>query len=116
MDATEMDPVGQHAAGRHLLCTLDDDAVVALLHHAGVQRRVALLMRRFAAVDLRRNDRVAQIKMLVAHALVERDHVVGEFLPAGGEHTRYGRIAGEEARHMIRRAAHQTEARLRPFL
>ena len=68
MDAAQMQPVGQHAAGGKLLRARDHDAVVALLDHAGVERRIALLVRRLAAVDLRRHDRVADVEMLVAHA------------------------------------------------
>ena len=116
MDAAQVDPVGEHAAGRDLLRARDDDAVVALLHHAGVERRIALLVRGLAAVDLRRHDRIAEVEMLVAHLLVESDDVVGEFLPARREHARHRRVAGEEARDMIGRAAHQAERRLRPGL
>ena len=68
MNAAQVQPVGQHAAGGKLLRARDHDAVVALLHHAGVERRIALLVRRLAAVDLRRHDRVADVEMLVAHA------------------------------------------------
>jgi hypothetical protein len=42
-----MDVVGNGAAGGELLRAFDDDAVVALLDHAGIERRVALLMRGF---------------------------------------------------------------------
>ncbi len=48
--------------------------------------------------------------------LVERDHVVGELLAAGREHARHRGVAAEEARHMVGRAAHQAEGRLRPGL
>ena len=54
--------------------------------------------------------------MVVAHVLVEGDDVVGEFLPAGGEHARRRRIAAEEAGDVIGRAAHQAEGRLGPGL
>ena len=111
-----MDPVRQHAAGCDLLRACDHDAVVALLHHAGIERGIALLVRRFRAVDLRRDDGVAEIEVLVAHALIERDHVVGELLTAGRKHARHRRIAGEESGHMIGRAPHQAEAGLGPFL
>ena len=66
MDAAQLDVVGEDAAGRDLLGARDHDAVVALLHHAGMQRRVALLVRGLAAVDLRRHDRVADVEVLVA--------------------------------------------------
>ena len=52
--------------------------------------------------------------MLVAHVLVEGDHVVGELLAAAGEHVRHRGIAAEEAGDVIGRAAHQAEGRLRP--
>ena len=116
MDAAQVNPVRQHAAGRDLLRACDHDAVVALLDHAGVERRIALLVRGLAAIDLRRHDRVADVEMLVAHLLVERDDVVGEFLSGLGEHLGHRSIAGEEARDVVGRAAHQAEGRLRPFL
>ena len=80
-----MQIIGEHAAGRELLGARDDDAVVALLDDAGVERRVLLRMRRLAAVDLRRNDRIGDVEMVVAQVLVEARDVVGELLPGGGE-------------------------------
>ena len=111
-----MNPVGQHAAGRELLRAGDHDAVVALLHHAGVERRIALLVRGLAAVDLRRHDRVAEVEMVVAHEFIECDDVVGILLAAGREHAWHRRVAAEEARDVVGRAPHQAEGRLRPFL
>ena len=62
MDAAQMDVVGDRAGGGQLLRAGDDDAVVALLDHAGIKRRIALLVRGLAAVDLRRHDRVARLR------------------------------------------------------
>ena len=114
MDAAQVDPVRQHAAGRDLLRAGDHDAVVALLDDAGIERRIALLVRRLGAVDLRRHDGVAGVDVVVAHELVERDQVVGELLARGGEQLRRRRVAGEEAGDVIGRPAHQAESRLRP--
>src|SRR5215204_7370826 len=41
---------------RELLRSGNDDAVITLLDDAGMQRRIALFVRRLAAVDLRRHD------------------------------------------------------------
>ena len=116
MDAAQLDVVGEDTAGRDLLGAGDHDAAVGLLHHAGMQRRVALLVGRLAAVDLRRDDRVADVEVLVAGALVERDNVIGELLSGGRKNLRHRRIAGKEARHVVGRATHQPEGGLRPCL
>ncbi len=116
MDAAQVDEIGDGSAGRELLRARDDDAVVALLHHPGIERRVALLVRGLAAVDLGRNDRVGDVEVMVAHVLVEGDHVVRELLSACRQHVGSCRIAGEEARHVIGRPSHQAEGRLRPGL
>src|SRR5262249_55763830 len=114
LDAAEMKVIRQHSAGGELLRAFDDDAVVALLDHAGIERRVALRMRRLGAVDLRRHDRVSAIDVAVAHELVEGDEIVGELLAGCGKELRRRGIADKEAGDMIGRAAHQTEGRLRP--
>src|SRR6516225_1445013 len=109
-----MKAVGQRSAGRELLRAFDDDAVVALLHHAGIKRWIALRMRWLRAVDLRRHDRVSAIDVIVTHEFVEGDEVVGE-LPTGcGKKLWHRSIADKEAADVIWRAAHQAEGRLRP--
>ncbi len=112
-----MDDVGDRAAGRELLRARDHDAVVALLDDAGVERRIALLVRGLAAVDLRWDDRVAGIDVVVAHVLVVGDDVIGE-LPVSADHedVRRRRIAGKEAGNVVGRAAHQPEGRFRTGL
>ena len=114
MDAAQIDVVRNSAAGGELLRARNDDAVVALLDHAGIERRIALLVRRLAAVDLRRDDRVGRVEVVVAHVLVEGDDVVGELLAAGREHVRRRRVAAEEPGDVVGRAAHQAERRLGP--
>ncbi len=109
-----MDEIGDRAAGGELLRAGNDDAVVALLDHAGVERRIALLVRRLAAVDLRRDDGVGGVEVVVAHVLVEGDRVVGEFPAARRQHARRRGIAAEEAGDVVGRAAHQAEGRLGP--
>ena len=116
MDAGEMQAVGEHAGGRELLGAGDDDAVVALLDDAGIERRVLLRMRGLAAVDLRRDDRVGDIEMVVAQALVDFLQVVGEVGTARREQRGLRGVAGDEARDVIGRATHQAEGRLRPGL
>src|SRR5262245_14245189 len=116
MDAAQMDDVRDRAAGGELLRARDDNAVIALLDHAGIERRVALLVRGLAAVDLRRDDGVGGVEVIVAQVLVERDHVVREILPARGQYARGRGIAAEEAGDMVGGAAHQAERRLRPGL
>ena len=81
-----------------------------------MERRIALLVRRLAAVDLRRNDRVAGVEVIVAQELVERDDIVGEPLAAGRKHARHRGIPAEETGHMVGRSPHQAEGRLRPGL
>ena len=49
----KMNPVRKSAASRNLLCTGDNDAIVALFDYARAEGRIALFVRRFAAVDLR---------------------------------------------------------------
>ena len=73
-------------------------------------------MRGLAAVDLRRHDGVAAIDVVVAHEFVERDQIVGEFLPGGGEELRGRRVTGKETGDVIGGAAHQAERRLGPGL
>ena len=110
-----MDVIGDRAAGGKLLRAGNDDAVVAFLDYAGIERRVALLVRGLRAVDLRRHDGVGAIDVVVAHEFVERGEILGEFLLAGaGEKLRHRRIAGEKAGDVVGRAAHQAESRLRP--
>jgi len=111
-----MDDVRDRAAGGELLRAADDDAVIALLDHAGIERRIALLVRGFAAVDLRRHDGIGGVKVIVAQVLVEGDHVVREILSARGEHVRRRGVAAEESGDVVGRAAHQAECRLRPGL
>ncbi|MNL16108.1 hypothetical protein D3C87_1371310 [compost metagenome] len=75
-----------------------------------------MLMRRLAAVDLRRHDGVRHVLVGLAQVLVELDHVVRKLLSASSEHARYGCIAAEESSDMVRRAAHEAEGRFRPHL
>src|SRR4029077_8445831 len=56
MDAAQMDEIRDGARSGKLLRAGDDDAVVALLDRPGIEGRITLLVRRFAAVDLRRDD------------------------------------------------------------
>src|SRR4029079_7489773 len=70
MDAAQVDEVGDGPGGRKLLRAGDDDAVVALLDHTGIERGVALLVRGFAAVDLRRDDGVGGVEVVVTHVLI----------------------------------------------
>src|SRR6516162_2476645 len=109
-----MQVIREHAAGGELLCAFDDDTVVALLDHAGVKRRVALLMRRLGPVDLRRHDRVSAVNVVVAHEFVESDEVVGESPAGAGEKLRRRGIADKKAGDVIGGAAHQAKGRLRP--
>ena len=111
-----MKVIRQHAGGGKLLGALDDDAVVALLHHAGVKRRVALLVRGLGAVNLRWHDRVGAIDVIVAHEFVERDEIVGELLAGARKKLWRRRITDEEAGDVVGRAAHQPECRLSPGL
>src|SRR6516164_10804993 len=106
VNAAQMNPVRKSAASRNLLCTGDDDAIVALFDYARAEGRIALFVRRFAAVDLRRHDRVAEIEVVVTNELVERDDVVGEALPANRKNAGNRRVAGEKRSHMIRGAPH----------
>ena len=101
-----MNPVRKSAACRNLLCTGDNDATVALFDYARVEGRIALFVRRFAAVDLRRHDRVAEIEVVVTNELVERDDVVGEVLSTHRKHAWNCGVPGEKGCHMIRRAPH----------
>src|SRR6266487_4047722 len=71
------------------------------------ERRVALFVRGLAAVDLRRDDGVGGVEVLVAQVLVEGDHVVGEILSACGQYARRRGVAAEEAGDVIGGAAHQ---------
>ena len=56
----------------------DHDAGVGLLHDAGVQERLGMLVRGRGAVDLRRHDGVGDVEILVARPLVEAHDVVAE--------------------------------------
>ena len=111
-----MDEVGDGAGGRQLLRAGDDDAVVALLDHTGIERGVALLVRGFAAVDLRRDDGVGGVEVVVTHVLIEGDDVVGKALPARRQHARCRGIAAKEAGDVIGRATHEAEGRFGPGL
>ena len=106
--------MGRSAGGVKGITLEKDDAVVALLDHAGIERRIALLVRGLTAIDLRRHDGVAAIDVMVAHEFVKRDEVVGEVLAGCGKEPRLRRIAGEEAGDVIGGAAHQPEGRLGP--
>ena len=111
-----MDEVGDGAGGGQLLRAGDDDPVIALLDHPGIKRGIALLVRGLAAVDLRGDDGIGGIEVVVAHVLVEGDHVVGEALPARRQHVRRRGVAAEKSGDVIGRATHQAEGRLGPGL
>ena len=116
MDAAQVKIVRQRAAGGELLRARNHDAVVALLHDAGVKRGIALPVRRLGAVDLRRHDRIAEIEMMLARVLVERHQIVGKFLATRGENTWRRREPAEETGHVVERAPHQAERGFRPRL
>src|SRR5262245_56681368 len=111
-----MNPVRKNAPSGNLLRPGDNDAVATLFDHTRVEGRVALLVCGFAAIDLRRHDRVAEIDVVVTYELVKRDDVICEVLPAGPKHARNRRVTGEKGCHMIGGAPHQAEGRLRPGL
>ena len=116
VDATQEQIVGKRRAGCELLCSLQDDATVALGDDAGAQCRVCLRVRWFAAVDLRRREGIGNVEMVVAGVLVERNQVVRIALPCCREECRIGGEPREESGDMIGCAAHQTEGVLGPAL
>ena len=107
--------VGEYRAGRQLLAALQDDAAVGLLDHAGIERRIGLLVRGLAAVDLRRDDGISDVAVVVARVFVEIDHVVGEAFAAGREDLRLGGKSAEEIRYVVGDAAHQAKGLFGPF-
>src|SRR5690606_14322362 len=94
---------------------LDDDAVRALLVHPGVQMRVFLLVRGLTAVDLRRNDGVAAIQLVVPHVLVEPGDAFADLLSRGGEDVRPGSPSAEKAGHVLGTAADQAAGHFGEF-
>src|SRR5215468_10731584 len=114
MNACKVKIVGEHARRRELLGAGDDDAVIALFDDAGVEGWIALLMGRPASVDLRRNDRVARVEVIVAEVLVEPHDVVGEVLATAGKHARDCCKSSKESGDVVGGAAHQTEGRFSP--
>ena len=69
-----------------------------------------------AAIDLRRDDRVGEIEVIVAGELVEVRHVLGVTGASFGENLRLRGEAAEEVRHVVGRPAHEAEGHFRPTL
>jgi hypothetical protein len=116
VNAAQMQIIGEHRARRQLLTTRDVNAGIGFLDHACVERRISLFVRRLAAVDLRRNDRVSDITVIVADVLVEVDHVLAVAGAARREDLRLGSKAAKEIRHVVGGAAHQPESLFGPGL
>jgi hypothetical protein len=74
----------------------DDDAGVRLLHHAGVEERLWMLVGGRAAVDLRGHDGVGDVEVLIARLRVEAQHVVAELRAAAVEELAPPREAGQD--------------------
>src|SRR5262245_11143175 len=96
-----MYPVRKNASGGNLLRARDNDAVVPLFDYSCVESRVALLVCGFAAVDLRRHDRVAEIEVVVANELVESNHIICEVLSADRKDAWNCCIPGEKGCHVV---------------
>src|SRR5215475_16032756 len=96
-----MNPVRKNDPSGNLLRAGDNDAVVPLFDHARVESRVALLVCGFAAVDLRRHDRVAEIEVVVANELVESNDIIGEVLSADRKDAWNCCIPGEKGCHVV---------------
>ena len=116
MNAADLHVIGIDAAARQLLPAGNDDAGISFFHNAGVKRRVRLLMGGLATVDLRRNDGVGDIAMVLARIFVKVDDILGELRAAGAEDFRLRRKAAKEIRNVVGRAPHQAKRQLRPFL
>src|SRR5262249_52625515 len=114
MDAAQMHEIRDRSCRGELLRSGNDNAVVALLDYAGTERRIALLVRRLAAVDLRRNDRVGSVEVLVAQLLVKGNNVIGKMLAGRGENAWRCCIAAEKPGDMVGRASHQSKCGFGP--
>jgi hypothetical protein len=86
----------------------------ALLDHARVEVRVFLLVRGLGAVDVGRGDDVGRIKIRLAEPGVVPHDIVREALPLPREEIRAHGESGDEARHVVRRAAHEAERGVGP--
>jgi hypothetical protein len=92
----------------------DDDSVLALCGDARVEIRLGLLMRRLGAVNGGMNDDVAEVQILIGRFGGEAQQVVREPLPAARIERGRARKARHERRHVIRRAAQEAVAGIRP--
>src|SRR5262245_9736430 len=116
MNAAEVNIVRIYAGRGELLSPAQNNAIVAFFHDTSVECGLALLVRGFTAIDLRRNNRVSHIDMFVPHSLIERDGVIGKRLPAGRKHVGFRRVTAEEPGNMVESPAHQAECGLSPGL
>ena len=114
LDAAQQKVVGEGSAGAQHLRAADDDAAIGLLADARGKIRLGLLVRTLGAVDLRLDDRVGNIQMIVARLLVELGHMVAKLPAVTCEDLRGTGEAREKAGDMIRRATHEAIGGVRP--
>ena len=79
-----------------------------------MQEGLGVPVRGRRAVHLRRDDRVGEVEILVARALVEAHHMVAEARAAPVEELSPGRERGEHAGDVVGRAPHEPVRRLGP--
>ena len=103
MNAADLEIIREYGTGGKLLAAFKDYAGIGLFDNASVQRWIALLMRRFAAVDLWRHDRVHDVFVIVADVFVEVHHVFRIARAAACKEFGLCGIAGEEAGDMVGR-------------
>ena len=113
-DGAHEDLVGDGGPRAERLGARDDDAVAPLLDHPGIEVRILLLVRRLRAVDVGRDDDVRGVEVVVTKVGVEPHHVVAEALTVPREEVGAQGEARHEPSHVVGRAAHHSEGRIRP--
>ena len=114
MNATDVDRIRIDRSGTKLLRPFQHNAIVAFGDDAGMQGWIGLLVRRFRAIDLRRNNRVRQEQMMIARIFMIGGDILRILLSRFGKYAALGRITGEKSRNVIGRAAHQAKRLLGP--
>src|SRR6185437_1885073 len=97
-------------AGTKHLAAADNDAVLPLLDHPGIEVRGILLMSGFCPVNLRRHDRVRYVQVVVPAEFIETDAVLREFVVAATCHHIFARDkTDKEAGDVVWRAPHKAQ-------
>src|SRR6185437_5315926 len=109
MNATQMQIIGENSSRCELLAACDYDTAVRLFRNPGIKRRIRLFMCGLATIDLRRNDRVGDVAMLVTKVRIEISNILAKTGASDSENFGLRGKSGEKVGDMVRRTSHQAK-------